>query len=164
MLEIINNLRPFFENCYARISVRQYSRLIKVSPPTASTLLSMYEKDGLLTKEKDRNYMMFRANQKDNGFIMLSRIYWQQRLEKFVRGIESPDAVVLFGSLSKAEAKPDSDADICIIGGEKKDIEKFMERTGRKIQVFWFDSLRDADKELRNNVINGHILSGRLEL
>ena len=35
MLNIINNLRPFIEDCYRRISVREYSRLLKVSPPTA---------------------------------------------------------------------------------------------------------------------------------
>lgn len=165
MLEIINNLKPFFENCYARISVRQYARLVSVSPPTASVLLNIYEKEGLLTRERDRNYIMFTANRKSAEFIMMSRIYWQYRLKELTKSIEKalPDAIVLFGSLSKGETRPESDIDIAIFGAEKTSMKKA--ETGREIQAFWFSSLSDAkNKELKNNIINGHVLSGRLEL
>ena len=33
MLEIINNLEPFIEDCYSEIGVREYSRMMKISPP-----------------------------------------------------------------------------------------------------------------------------------
>lgn len=161
MLEIINNLRPFFENCYARISIRQYARLAKMSPPTVSLLLKRYEKQGLLIKEKDRNYIMFHSNQESKDFIMLSRIYWQQKLHKIIK-IDA-DAIVLFGSLSKAETRPESDIDIAIFGAKKISLEKF--ETGREIQALWFGSLAEIkNKELRNSIINGHVLSGRLAL
>ena len=55
MLTIFNNLKPFFEDNYRRISVREYARIIKISPPSASKLLNNLEKEGLLTKEK-KNY------------------------------------------------------------------------------------------------------------
>lgn len=55
MLDIINNLKPFFEDCYRRINVREYSRLMKISPPTASKLLSKYHKLNLLLVDRDRN-------------------------------------------------------------------------------------------------------------
>lgn len=163
MLEIINNLKPFFENCYERISVRQYARLMKISPPTASLLLRGYEKEGLLVKEKDRNYIMFCANKESRNFIMMSRIYWQHRLGSLVKSIDADD-IVLFGSLSKAETKTESDIDLAIFGGKKINLENFEKEMKREIQAFWFDSLHDANKELRNNIINGHVLSGRLEL
>lgn len=163
MLKIIDNLKPFFENCYARISVRQYSRLMKMSPPTASSLLKGLERDGLLTREKDRNYIMFRANRESSDFIMLSRIYWQRKLRE-ITGLIEADVIVLFGSLSKAETKPDSDVDLAVVGGEKMNLEKFEKKIGRKIQAFWLDSLRDTNNDLRNNIINGHILFGSLVL
>ena len=53
MLEIINNLAPFFEDCYRRISVREYSKIIKVSPPTASKILMEYYKEGLLKRQEE---------------------------------------------------------------------------------------------------------------
>src|SRR3989344_7924349 len=103
MLKIINDLKPFFENCYARISVRQYARLMKITPPTASALLKYYEKEGILLKQKDRNYIMFYANRDSKLFISLSLIYWQYRLQDLIKFIENKTvnpAIVLFGSLT----------------------------------------------------------------
>ena len=164
MLEIINNLKPFFENCYDRISVRQYARLVRISPPTASSLLKRFEKDGLLMKEKDRNYIMFSANKKGKDFIMLSRIYWQKRLGELTEAAEESGATaaVLFGSLSKAEARSESDIDLAVFGSEKINLKQFEEKIGREIHAFWYDSMKDTG-ELRNNIINGHILSGELK-
>ena len=56
MLNIINNLKPFFEDCYGRINVREYARIIKISPPTASKILLELNKEGLLLMENDKNY------------------------------------------------------------------------------------------------------------
>lgn len=165
MLEIINNLQPFFENCYIRIGIREYSRYMNISPPTASSLLKNYEKEKLLTKERDRNYILFTANRESKYFIMLSRIYWQKRLDRITKLVEQalPDAVVLFGSLSKAEVKPDSDIDIAIFAADKIDFKKTED--GREIQIFWFRSFAEIkNKHLKNNIINGHMLSGRLEI
>ena len=75
-------------------------------------------------------------------------------------------AIILFGFLSKAEAKNDSDIDICIIGHKKElDIKNFENNIKRKIQLFFFNSIEDIkNKELANNIINGYILEGRLRL
>ena len=88
MLNIINDLRPFFDNCYARISVRQYSRIMKITPPTASSLLKSYKKEGLLLSQKDRNYIMFYANTDSPIFIGMSRLYWQFKLNDLVLFLE----------------------------------------------------------------------------
>ncbi len=168
MLNIINNLKPFFEDCYRRINVREYSRLMKVSPPTASKILSDFNKEKLLITEKDRNYIFYYANKNSKIFIDLSRVYWRLKFSSLIeylnRNLTNP-AIILFGSLSKAEAKEDSDIDICIIGHKKElDIEKFENILKRKIQLFFYDSLENIkNKELANNIINGYILEGRLK-
>src|SRR3989344_3668436 len=99
MLDIINNLSPFFEDCYRRIGVREYAKIAKISPPTASKLLESYHKEGLLKKEKYRNYIFFYANRENKPFIDMSRIYWSYNLKELVNFIEekiSNPALILF--------------------------------------------------------------------
>ena len=167
MLKIINNMRPFFEDCYSRIGVREYARLMLITPPTASSLLKTYEKEGLLLKEKDRNYILFYANNDSNAFIILSRLYWQHVLSELTSYIEANTinpTVILFGSLSKGEAKQDSDIDIAIFASKKTlDFAVFEKKLKRKIQIFWHISINEiGSKELANSIINGHILAGRI--
>ena len=169
MLNIINNLKLFIEDCYRRINVREYSRLMKISPPTASKILFELNKEGLLLIEKDRNYIFYYANKNNKIFVDLSRIYWNLKLgnliDFFNKNLTNP-TIILFGSLSKAETKNDSDIDICIIGHKKElNIKNFEDSLKRKIQLFFFSSIEDIkNKELANNIINGYVLEGRLRL
>jgi len=169
MLNIINNLKPFIEDCYRRINVREYSRLIKVSPPTASKILSDFNKEELLLIEKDRNYIFYYANKNNGVFRDISRIYWRIKLNALInflnQNLTNP-TIILFGSLSKAETKEDSDIDLCIIGYKKElNIRDFEINLKRKIQLFFFSSIEDIkNKELANNIISGYILDGRLKL
>lgn len=168
MLEIINNLTPFFEDCYRRISVREYAKIIKVSPPTASKILMEYHKEGLLKKQEDRNYLFFFTNKENKVFIELSKVYWMDRLKEVVEYIENKTVnptIILFGSLSKAEVTPESDIDITIISSKKNiSLEDYEKKLKRKIQVFWFDNFREIPKELKNNILNGYSLSGKVEI
>jgi len=167
MLNIINNLRPFIEDCYRRINVREYARLMKISPPTASKTLLELNKEELLTVERDRNYIFYYANKKNKLFIDLSRIYWKIKLTPLLDYLEKEivnSTAILFGSLSKAETKKSSDIDLCIISHKKEfDLEKFEKILNRKIQLFSFSSLVNIkNKELVNNILNGYILAGRI--
>ncbi len=169
MLKIINNLKPFFEDCYRRINVREYAKIIEISPPTASKMLDSYNSEGLLLNETYKNYHFFYANKESTNFIGLSRIYWGYRLKEMASFIEkelTSPAIILFGSLSKAEAKPDSDIDLAIFAHKKKiDISRFEKKLKRKLQIYWFKSVEGIkSRELANSIINGYILSGRLAL
>ena len=168
MLEIINSLAPFFEDCYRRISVREYARLVKISPPTASKQLELYKRKGLLKKEVERQYFYYFADKDSWLFTELSRIYWRRRIENsgllnfFEKEFFSP-VVILFGSLAKAEANADSDMDIAVFTSTNKivNLKEFEKKLKRSIQLFVFGS-RDAVKnpELLNNLLNGHIING----
>lgn len=169
MLKVINELEPFFEDCYRRINVREYAKIIKVSPPTASKILAFYNEKNLLLKDKYKNYILFYANKESGDFIELSRIYWRHALKDLLDLMENKlisPTIVLFGSLSKAEAKSDSDIDLAVFA-HKKDLDTalFEKKIKRKIQMFWFNSLGDVKpKELANNIINGYVLRGNLSL
>ncbi len=169
MLKIINDLKLFFEDCYRRVNVREYARLANVTPPTASKMLDYYAKEGLLLKTKYKNYILSYSNKDSKVFIDLSRIYWHLKLRELIDYMEeqlvSP-TIVLFGSLSKAEVKPDSDIDLAVFANEKSmNLKSYEDKLRRKIQVYWFKSLSEIkNKELANNIANGYILRGRLKL
>lgn len=169
MLKIINDLRPFFEDCYRRINVREYAKIIGISPPTASNLLSQYHKEGLLLKERYRKYIFFYANKDSKVFIDLARIYWREKLEELVvylkNELVSP-TIILFGSLSKAEAKPDSDVDLAVFAAKKElKLGLFEKKIKRNIQIFWFSSINNIKaEELGSSILNGYLLTGRLHL
>ena len=168
MLKVFNDLEPFFQDNYRRINVREYARLSKISPPSASKVLSQLHKEALLNREKDRNYIYFSANKESPAFIILSRAYWLFRLKKigFVDYVEKNyinPVVILFGSFSKAEIKHDSDIDIAIFTPSKTKInpEAFEKRLKHKIQIFIFRNKEEVkNKELLNNILNGFIIAG----
>ena len=169
MLNIINNLEFFFEDCYRRISVREYAKLIKVSPPTASKILSDYEKEGILKKEIDRQYFFYFANKNNEIFIDFSRIYWKRKLFPLINQLEKEltnHVIILFGSLAKAEVNPDSDIDLAIFSKKKEiNVEKFEKKMKRNVQLFWFKSIKDIkNKDLANNIVNGYVLYGKVKL
>ncbi len=167
MLEIINNLAPFFFFFYRRISVREYARIMKISPPTASKLLKSYSSSGLLIKQEELRHLFFYAHKDSKDFIDLSRIYWRKMLEKLILNLKNKlaePAIILFGSLAKAEAKQDSDIDIAVLSAEKIDVMQYRNLFKRNISLHWFRSLKDIENEnLMLNIINGYILYGRLK-
>ncbi|MDP4012153.1 MAG: nucleotidyltransferase domain-containing protein [Candidatus Nanoarchaeia archaeon] len=170
MLKLINNLKMFFEDCYEGINVRKYARLMKISPPTASKLLNDYYNQGLLRRQKDLGYLFFYANPESKNFLDLSRIYWRIKLNDLIEWLQkllTRPAGILFGSLAKGEAKKDSDVDIWLFSQFNKreiDLKKFEKKLGRKISLFQSRSLETIDnKPLRNNVVNGYLLFGRLK-
>lgn len=166
MLKIINNLHPFIEDCYNEIGVREYSRIMKITPPTASKLLKELELEGLLKKRIDRGYLLFRANREDSTLKDLSKIYWKQKLKDVIEDINSQlydPTIILFGSLTKLETKKDSDIDLAVFTNINKNInlEKFEKSFKRKIQLFKFKSISDINsKELKMNILNSYVIQG----
>ncbi|MEM4397559.1 MAG: nucleotidyltransferase domain-containing protein, partial [Candidatus Woesearchaeota archaeon] len=71
--------------------------------------------------------------------------------------------VYLFGSLSKAEAKIDSDFDLAIFTISKKELntKEYEKKLKRKIQIFLYEYLESIqNKELKKNILNGFKLLG----
>lgn len=166
MLRILNSLKPFIEDSYRRISVREYSRITKISPPTASKLLTNLKKQNLLKKEPEKIYINYLANKESKLFIELSRIYWSNNLKDLINYLNKElitPVIILFGSFAKAEIKKDSDIDLAVfsISNKKTNLDNFEKKLGRKIQLFQFKSREDIkNKELLNNILNGYKISG----
>jgi predicted nucleotidyltransferase len=166
MLKIINDLKPFFEDCYKEINVREYARLQNISPPTASSLLKLYFSENLLKMESDKGYLLFRANRDSLILKDLSRVYWFLKLGNLINFLNEMNikTIILFGSLSKLESNKDSDIDLFIAPKQDIDIKRYESALKRKIQIFSYDSINDIkNKELKNNILNGYLIKGRFE-
>jgi len=168
MLEKINkHLGIFFEDCYKEWAVREYARKTKISPPTASKILKDFAKQNLLKSRQERGFLLFRANRENKTMEDLSRIYWKGKLKSLTEYIEKeiyPNAMVLFGSLSKLEVTEKSDIDIAIFTKIKKDLKlnDFEKKLKRKIQIFIYENIANINKSLKLAILNGYILRGYL--
>ena len=76
-----------------------------------------------------------------------------------------PKSIIVFGSYAKGEDIEDSDIDIFVECEEEKlDLEPFEKQLKRKVQFHFKENFKAYSKELRNNIINGIILRGYLEV
>ncbi len=168
MLRIIDGIQPFIEDNYRRINIREYARIQGISAPTASKILSSLHREGLLRKENEKQYIYYYADKESALFIDLSRTYWRLSLERdgligFLEDELLNPIIILFGSLSKAETKQDSDIDLAVFSISKKEIplEKYEKKLKRKIQLMLFQKRDDVKSpELLNNILNGYIITG----
>ncbi|HUT80846.1 MAG TPA: nucleotidyltransferase domain-containing protein [Candidatus Bathyarchaeia archaeon] len=168
MLKLFNDLHPFFEDNYRRINVREYARILNISPPTSSKMLKSYHIQGLLLLEEDKNYLNFVANNENELFIYLSRIYWFQKfsavgLLDYLREILLSPLVILFGSFTKAEVRKESDVDLAIFSPLPDEVllNDFERKLQREIQLFKYETREKVpSQELLNNILNGFILMG----
>ena len=70
----------------------------------------------------------------------------------------------MFGSYQKGEDVEDSDIDLFIeCKKEELDIKIFEKKLGRNIELHFNENFTSYPKELKNNIINGIVLSGFLE-
>ncbi len=160
MLKIFNELKPFFEDCYRDISVRQYAGIINISPPTASKTLKELEKENLLISENKGIYIYFRANRENFVFKQLIRIYWYQLLSHLTEEIYELIAykrIILFGSLTKAENTLKSDLDL-YLESESREINtlNIEKKLKRKVQLHFINSMKNEN--LKKNIEQGVII------
>lgn len=168
MLKIFNELSPFIEDCYREIGIREYSRIMGITPPTASKILKKFESEKLLKKREDKRYLLFRTDRQSDILKDLSRIYWKQKLKKLINYLNQEfhdPSIILFGSLAKLEAKKDSDIDLAILSNINKNFNlgRYEKLLQRNIQLFVFKSLDNIKKELRINILNGYLIQGEIK-
>jgi predicted nucleotidyltransferase len=74
--------------------------------------------------------------------------------------------IILFGSYARGEDKEDSDIDLYVQTPAKKTIrlESFEKYLGRNIQLFIHKDIHEVSKDLANNILNGIVLNGSIEV
>lgn len=101
------------------------------------------------------------------------KILYESSLVRYLEDNFPGRCVILFGSYSRGEDlyyneanEYGSDIDIAIIGSGKKEInlDKFEKILEREIIINFYPSFNDIHKNLKNNILNGIILSGSIDL
>lgn len=175
MFKKMNNM--FFDEPDKEVSVREYARLHGISPATASTYLKELTKQGYLKQRKERNLILFKANEESKAYKdakvnnNITRIRSSGLIEELMSKLQQPLAIYLFGSYAKAENRKGSDIDLFIITRAKKQInlEKHEKQLGASIQLFVhtpeeIERIKLKNPNLLNNVLNGIKLSGFWEV
>ena len=157
MLRIFYLLENFFKDAYKEVSVRQYAKEMKLSPPTASKILKEFEKENLLLSAKKGIYIYFRPNKDSLLFQGLAKLYWQNILFNETAELHKQvlfRKIVLFGSIAKAENTLNSDVDLYVdVERKSLDAAKIEKKLKRKIQLHFRDSMKNP--HLKKNIEKG---------
>lgn len=155
-----------------KLNQREMAGYLDVSPTAVAKSLPGLEKENLIKieKSKNMNLNLVVLNRDDPQIIRLKRaenlkMLYQSGLVEFLEEKYPGCAIVLFGSFAKGEDTFRSDIDLAVIGLEKKlDLKEFEKRLEKEIRINYYSSLKEIKKELKENLMNGIVLLGNIEL
>ncbi|MBI2207874.1 nucleotidyltransferase domain-containing protein [Candidatus Woesearchaeota archaeon] len=155
------------------LNQRGIARMLKVSPTAVAKSLPLLEKEGLVNvqKSKGMNLISVSFNRDNIKAMELKRaenlkLVYESFLLEFLEEKFPGCAIILFGSYSRGEDTVKSDIDLAIIGSKEKEVSltKFDKMLERIVFLHFYLSLKDIKKELRENLLNGIVLAGGIEL
>ncbi len=170
-------LEVLFRYPEKEFSLSDLAKEAGVAKPHLGATLTEFEQLGFITITKLTKIWRIKANQQNWNFVKSKMIYnlnfiYQSGLVEFLNEyFGNPKAVILFGSFRGGEDISTSDIDIAI---ETDDMEEYKTATvreladfekviQRRIQIHFF-SKKNVDLHVFNNIANGIVLIGFLEV
>ncbi|MCD4759565.1 nucleotidyltransferase domain-containing protein [archaeon] len=155
------------------LNQRKIANLLQVSSPAVMKSLPYLKKEDLIIMEQDKDSKRWsiELNREEDKIMQLKRVenlkqIYESGLNEYLMKEFAGATIILFGSYSRGEDIMNSDIDIAIIGRKDKKIilSKFEIILKRKIFLNFYDSFSKIHKNLKENLFNGIILSGSIEL
>ncbi len=153
------------------LSQREISKILKVSPTAVANSLEKLRDENLVKIEKTKTINFVSFNRDEKRAIELKRVenlknIYLSGLSDYLEIELAGGTVILFGSYSRGDDTNTSDMDIAVIGRKDKmlNLEKFESILNRKINVNFYHSWGKIHKHLKNNLLNGILLHGSVEL
>ncbi|HLC87194.1 MAG TPA: nucleotidyltransferase domain-containing protein [Candidatus Nanoarchaeia archaeon] len=168
-------LKPFFEEPNRKFSIRELSRILKINHTTVRQYLNHLVKEGFLSIKKEGLYSFYQLilTKKTLNlklYYNLEKIRECGLVEDLENNYDLP-VIVLFGSYASAMDDKTSDIDICLISNIEKEFltEKYEKKLNRKISLHKFNKkswqkIKKTNPHLGDNICNGIVLSGELEI
>ncbi len=163
----------FFVNPTKKKYLMDISRNIGLAHTSVKKNLDKLVKLGLVIesveKKGARKFPLYQANIDNRLFKERKMIYNLSSLLESgaIRFIEEklmPKSIIVFGSYQRGEDTENSDIDIFVECKEEElNLNKFEKKLDRNIQLHFKENFALYPKELKNNIINGTVLSGFLE-
>lgn len=162
----------FFLNPTAKMRVRQLEKKLKLPLPSVIRYCKELDGERILKKVRISNIVFYSSDRSSKIFLVekklfnIKELYDSGLIDFLIVELNNP-SIILFGSYSKGEDIEDSDIDIYIETHSKKDIilKDFEKKLQRKIQIFKYNNIKEiSNKHLSNNIINGILLNGFVEV
>ena len=156
-----------------RLNQREIASLLRVSPTAVANAIPKLEKEGLVLRERQKkmNLNLIELNRDSKKVMLLKRaenlrMLYESGLAEFLEEELPGTLIILFGSYSRGDDTYSSDMDIAVIGKKEKSInlQNFEKGLARKININFYPSSKDIHKELKENIFNGIVLSGGIQL
>jgi predicted nucleotidyltransferase len=172
MFRELNNLKVFFENPSKEINVREFARILKISPATASKKLERFSKEKMLKKRKFKNFNLFQLNIENEEIIEIKKFYNLKKLKESglieeLNKFYLKPTIILFGSFYEGFDNESSDVDLVIISEKDKEFnqkEKFEKKLKKRLQIFVVKKISEIkNKHLINNILNGTKIQGEIK-
>ena len=161
------------------LNQRGVAEALKVTPTAVSKALIKLQKEDFIkiTRSKTMNLLTIELNRDNPKAIQLKRtenlkLIYESELSEYLHNEFPGSATILFGSYSRGEDvysendETRSDIDIAVIGIKEKmiNLTKFDKLLERKININYYDSWNKIHKHLKDNILNGIVLNGVIEL
>ncbi len=154
-----------------KLSQREIAILLNVSPAAVGNPVKSLAKKNFVKIEKTKSINFISFNRDEQKNIELKRVenlkqIYLSGLSDYLLNSLPGGTIILFGGYSKGEDIFNSDIDIAIIGRKEKALEtaKYEKSLHRKIHFLFFDSWKKINENLKNNLLNGILLYGGVEL
>jgi len=163
-------LKEFLDHPLKKFYIREISRKIKLAPTSVKIHVEKLRESNLIKENTEDIFKYYTANFDSENFRFYKKINTLIKIQEsgileYIDNQLSPDTIILFGSAAKGEDNYESDMDL-YVQTERKEIklEKYEKKLKRKIQLFIYKDVKEAPKELRNNIINGIKLGGYIRI
>lgn len=154
-----------------RLSQRDIAKILKVSPTAVANSLKLLQKERLISLEKTKNINFTSFNRDERRAIELKRVenlknIYNSGLLRYLERELPGAAIILFGSYSYGGDTNTSDIDLAVIGRKDRllQLEEFEKMLNRRININFYGSFKEIQEHLKNNILNGIVLEGTVEL
>ena len=155
------------------MNLRGLAGIVKKTPTAILNVLPKLKAEGIIIIEKSRkmNLLSIELNRDNPKTICFKRIenlkmVYESGIIDYLKEKFQGSTIIIFGSYSKGEDTTESDIDIAVIGSKEKaiDLAMFDKIFERKVTINFYKSFKEIHKHLLDNILNGILLNGGVEL
>ena len=166
-------LRLLYKKAGITLNQRQIAKYLGVTQPAIMKAIPSLEKEDFIKLKQDKESKRWaielnRTNHKAMQFKRANNLkeIYETGLADFLEKEFAGATIILFGSYSRGEDIINSDIDIAVIGRKEKavDLKEYEKYLERKIYLNFYDSFKNIHKHLKENLCNGIIIVGSVEL
>ncbi len=154
-----------------QLSQREIAKILNVSPTAITNSIQGLKEAQLIKVEKTKTINFISFNREKRKAIEFKRVVnlkniYISGLSTYLEQELAGGTIIVFGSYSLGEDTIASDIDLAVL--ERKDkllhLEKYETVLNRKINVNFYKSWQHIHQHLKNNILNGILLQGSIEL